>query len=152
MNTITGVLAGRLDDVPALDDRPGEALPVLQDGEVARKPDALPVDFPENAQPVGDGSYKLTFAYPVTVRFKGPGDEVTVEPYSALTLQRLTGKTHKQIRDASPEDFRAQVIASMTGLSLGRARLLEDRMDVSDITAVLIVYRFFTTPGRRTGP
>jgi hypothetical protein len=152
VNSITGVQVGNMDDVASLNDNPSEALPVLREDDAPRKPDALPADFPENARPVGDGSYMLELEYPVTVRFKGPGEEVTTEPYSSLHLRRLTGKMHKQIRDVAPDDFRAQVIASMTELSLGRARLLEDRMDVSDITAVLIVYRFFTTPGRRTGP
>jgi hypothetical protein len=136
---------------PELNEVPAPALPVLEE-DAPRRVDVLPADFPVNAKPFGDGSYVLHFDYPVHLQFKSADEKITTETHKSLHLKRLNGKGLKIIREAAPEDFRAQVIAVTAGVSLGKARLLEERMDAADIAAVLIVYRFFTTPGRRTGP
>jgi predicted protein tyrosine phosphatase len=57
----------------------------------------------------------------------------------------------REIQQATQDDFSAQMIATSTGLSFGRARLVHDAMDAADIAAALRVVRFFMRPGRRTG-
>jgi hypothetical protein len=129
------------------------ALPVLEEGggTVTSRAPVLPPDFPENALAQGDGSFVLTLDYPVTLRFRDAAGAVTEEKYPSLHLKRLNGKAQREIAQATGDDFRPQMIASSTGMSLGRARLVHDAMDASDIAAALIVVRFFTTPGRKTG-
>ncbi len=112
----------------------------------------LPPDFPENAKAVGDGSYILHLDFPVTLRFKDASGAVKEEIYRELHLKRLTGAKQKEIQLATQENIRAQSLASSSGISLGRAILLLDRMDSSEIAAMLLVIRFFTTPGRKIGP
>jgi hypothetical protein len=149
----------KVEDVQVFDDPDGgrahdvPALPELVEGKHDRKAVILPVDFPENAKPSdeGDGSYLLTLDYPKTLKFVAAGGATKEERYDVLHLHRLTGKAQREISQASNTDFRPQMIASSTGMSLGRARLLHDVMDASDIAAVLAVIKFFTTPGRKTG-
>jgi hypothetical protein len=137
-------------DAPAA--RAPVALPRLDDlGEIVRV-DKLPPDFPENAKAVGDGSYQLTLDFPVTLRFVAADGTEKTEVYKTLHLRRMTGATHRLVREAPTDAFRAHVLMVLAGLTLGRATLLEERMDPADMAAVLIVFRFFTTPGRRTGP
>ncbi len=129
-----------------------DQLPVLDAEGNPAKRYQLPLDFPENARPVGDGSYILKLDFPVTLRFKDSDGAIKEEVYKELHLKRLTGAKQKEIQLAKPEDLRAQSLASSSGISLGRAMLLMDRMDSSEIAAVLIIIRFFTTPGRKIGP
>ena len=44
-------------------------LPVLDEHGNPAKHYVLPPDFPENAKPLGDGSYILKLDYPVTLKF-----------------------------------------------------------------------------------
>ncbi len=139
-------------DEAALDEHDA-ALPALEETEETAKPaPVLPPDFPANAKPVGDGSFILHLDYPVTIRRRKSDGSITEEVHKTLHLHRLTGKNQREIRTASEDDIRPQMIASSAHIELGQARLLHDRMDASDIAAVMIVVRFFTTPGRRTGP
>lgn len=127
------------------------ALPVLEEGSVPVRQESLPADFPEGAALQGDGSVILTLKYAVTLKFRDGAGVVTTEPYKTLHLQRLKGKHRILLRNASPDDFRAQMISCSSGLSLGRAKLVHDGMDEADIAAVLKVTNFFMTPGRKTG-
>lgn len=114
---------------------------------------ALPPDFPEGAVLQGDGSVVLTLGYPVVFKFKdASGAIVGGNTYTTLHLKRLKGKHQIEIRKASENILRAQMIACSTGLSLGDAEMLHNEMDATDITAALRIISFFTTPGRRTGP
>ncbi|OYV40416.1 MAG: hypothetical protein B7Z80_04635 [Rhodospirillales bacterium 20-64-7] len=97
-----------------------------------------------------NGSFILTLDYPVTLKWRS-GESVQSETYKTLHLRRLNGKHQREIRMADNDNVGAQMIACSTGLSIGRATLLHDEMDASDITAALRVIRFFTMPGRTTG-
>ena len=132
--------------------KPVAALPMLDDAGEIVKVDRLPPDFPENAKAAGDGSYILTLDYPVTLKFAAADGTLKTEDYKTLHLKRMTGATHRIIREAPGDAFRAHVLMVLAGLTLGRATLLEERMDPADTTAVLIIFRFFTTPGRRITP
>jgi hypothetical protein len=135
------------------DELPAEVLPELTEVKADRRAATLPPEFPENATPSddGDGSFILKLDYPKTLKFKAADGSVKEERYASLHLRRLNGKAQREISQASTNDFRPQMIASSTGMTLGRARLLHDVMDASDIAAVLTVVKFFTTPGRKTG-
>lgn len=120
-----------------------------------RKGDGLPVDFPKNATPLADGSggFALRLDYPKTLeRKQADGTVVRSDTYEVLELHRLTGKRYKIIQAAmNTEMFRPQVLAQLADMKLSEARVLEDVMDAADFAAVLRVFNFFITPGRRTG-
>jgi hypothetical protein len=144
-------IAGDPDALPVGAALKPSAMPILDDAGEAVKVDQLPLDFPANAKAVGDGSYILALDYPVTLRWGTQGGEEKSQEYKQFHLKRLDGRKHKLVRDATPDMFRPTVLSVMAeDVSIGRAVLLEERMDPADMAAVLIVFRFFTTPGRRT--
>lgn len=126
-------------------------VPMIDDASGDIKADDVPADFPANARPVGDGSFILKLAYPVSLKFRQADGKITEERYGELHLKRLNGRTHREIRQASDEDIRPQMLASSIGITLGRARLLHDVMDAADISAAIRVVSFFIAPGPRTG-
>jgi len=144
------IIQGDPDEYPAPSAAP--ATPKLDDAGELVKDTRLPANFPENAKPAGDGSFILTLDYPVTLAWQNSAGETKSEEYKSFHLKRLNGLRYKAVRDAmGTEAFRPAVLASMTDISIGRATLLEERMDPADFAAVLIVFGFFTNPGRRTG-
>jgi hypothetical protein len=145
-------------DAPSIFDAPKpELLPLLDGkGEVVEPEDELPADFPRNVRPArdGDGSLILTLrGKGAVLNFRDADGTIRSETTKTLTLKRLNGKRQRELLGAQgTDDYRPQVIATLAGISLGRARLLHDAMDATDISAVLRVAIFFTVPGPRTGP
>ncbi len=129
---------------------PADDLPMLG-APGAHGADDLPPDFPVNAVMETDGSVMLTLRYPVVLKFRDAAGAVTSESYSALHMKRFTGKTLREVQSAPAAHYAAQMIASSTGLMLGKAEILHDQMDAADISAVLRVGLFFIMPGRKTG-
>ena len=127
-------------------------LPVLTtDGDILRP--QVPVDFPEGATLQQDGSVILQLYFPnkARIRFADGAGNVSERKFPTLHLNRLTGKHLREVRNGDPADLPAAALAAMAGISTGRALLLHDALDAADIGAYMRVWRFFTTPGQRTG-
>lgn len=112
-----------------------QSIPVLSDGP--------PMDLPANATLNPDGTVTLAFDYPVVVKYKTPGTGQVVkeEPYSSLTLRRLTGADIRAMLSA--KDSTQTALARSTGLGLAKLALLQSVMDASDESAASSVIREF---------
>ncbi len=137
--------------LPVLADTPAPApenLPVLVDGQAG----APKADWPVNAVLQSDGSVVLTLQSPVVLRYKDGQGATTEEVFKSLTMGPINGKARLELRKAKEDDFEVVAIGCSAGIFLAKMQLIYNLMDARDIGAALRVYRFFTTPGLRTGP
>lgn len=102
--------------------------------------DAPPMELPPNATLNADGTVTLMLAWPCAVELRKAGtDEVAAtEPYTVLTLRRLTGADVRAMIAA--KDSSEMALALSSGLGLGKLRRLQtvlDACDEADANAVI---------------
>ncbi len=111
-----------------------------------------PVDLPDGAVLLADGSLELRLAFPAmaVLRTQRQGEAMQEERFETLRLHRLTGK---DLRDSvkAPGDEILVLFAGSARLGALKARALYDGMDATDCIAVARVMRFLSAGGASAG-
>jgi hypothetical protein len=106
---------------------PDTSLPVLNEG-------AAPLDLPERATLLPDGTVRLDLEFPCEVKYREVGGQVArSDSYDHLVLRRLQGPDMRRILDAKNTTNAA--LARSAGLTPAKLALLLEKMDSSDVGA-----------------
>ena len=96
---------------------------------------ALALALPRGATLDRDGSVVLILDYPVTIKFRKPGNATPIEQaFNQIRLHRLHGSDMRRVLDAKG---RAATLALALSAHMTEAKiaLLQKRMDASDVSA-----------------
>ncbi len=108
-------------------------------------------ELPKHAVTNSDGSITLKLLFPVVLRWRKPGGDITTDTLAELVLHRLTGADMRAIAAASKEGLPVVAIARSARMSEAKMGPIYDRVDAADIDAASLVVGFFLGSGKKTG-